>query len=535
MHTEPDGSVKAAPQTDTIANRRGLCAIACALLLAGAAYRLYLTSQLPVGYDEVFVMAVGLEEMAALGAPGWIEIPIRRSAGITPLWWWVQYTASHLAGGLSLATMRVLPILLGFAAMATAYLCARRRFGRRVGIVFMGLIALSDIVAFTNSRSEFSESLALLFLVPLVCWTGRDDRSVARGMLWLGLVMTGLSKGVFVIGLCTLAELAIFAAVRGGRARRIGGLALSLVIAAIPTTTYLVVASRTFADRGVIHHDAISTNGVMELITELTFHYTTIKAHVTGGVRDAALVYLDVGIWPVTALTGLPLLAGFLVACLPAIRRGRKRYARRDVTRIGLCVWLSIGLGVILARGTAGARFHLLYLPALWLLGALWLGPYMRRPAAKWVAGASIVAWCAGVLAAGPLAWAHFSRFEPMYASDELRLLDDFRAGRTGPPDPIDRTLHIDMANYHLRRDGDDTGRLDRAWHLERAVHHARVETERAPADARAWFYLGESLRQSGATADSVCEAWRESLRIKPNDRLQRRTSVLCGGDHGGE
>ena len=531
MHTEPDGSVKAAPQTNAAVNRRGLYAIACALLLTGAAYRLCLTSQLPVGYDEVFVMAVGLEEMEALGAPGWIEIPIRRSAAITPLWWWAQYVASHLAGGISLATMRVLPILLGFAAMATAYLCARRRFGRRVGIVFMGLIALSDIVAFTNSRSEFSESLALLFLIPLVCWTGGEGRSVTRGLLWLGLIMTGLSKGVFVIGLCTLAELVIVAAVRGARARRIGGLAISLVIAAIPTTAYLVVASRAFADRGVIQHDAISPTGVMELITELTFRYSTIKAHVTGGVRDAALVYLDVGIWPVTALTGLPLLAGFLVACLPALRQGRKRNARTDVTRIGLCVWVSVGLCVILARGTAGARFHLLYLPALWLLGALWLGPRMRRPSAKWVAGASLAVWCVAVLAAGPLIWARFSRFEPMYGSDELKLLDDFRAGRTGAPDPIDRTLHIDMANYHLRAEGDDRGRLDRRWHLERAVHHARKETERAPADARAWFYLGESLRQSGASVDSVCEAWRESLRIKPNDALQQRVSASCGGE----
>jgi hypothetical protein len=76
-------------------------------VMTGVLYRLYLTSVLPVGYDEVKVMAVGLEEMTESVGKTLIEVPVRRSNGITPLWWWFEYALTGNGRAISLLTLRV--------------------------------------------------------------------------------------------------------------------------------------------------------------------------------------------------------------------------------------------------------------------------------------------------------------------------------------------------------------------------------------------------------------------------------------------
>lgn len=71
------------------------------IIALGAAYRLSLAASLPVGYDEVFVMAVGMDDIKSSGANTRLMevlffLPIRRSNGITPLWWWVQYPSEFI-------------------------------------------------------------------------------------------------------------------------------------------------------------------------------------------------------------------------------------------------------------------------------------------------------------------------------------------------------------------------------------------------------------------------------------------------------
>jgi hypothetical protein len=558
----------------------GATVVAGAIILLGLSYRLALTQRLPVGYDEVFVMSVGLEEMADGADQLLIEVPVTRSSGITPLWWWIEYVPFWLTGGLSLAVLRVVPVLLGAATMAMAFFVARRTLGRRIALVFLGFLCLSDIVAFTNGRGDFSESLSLLAIVALACLMGRRGYALARGVLLFVLLMAGLGKGLCVLVLVLAAESTVTLIVPRERWQRVKGILTSLAVALVPTAAYLLWANSHFASAGVIRHDAVEASNVVDLIRKLTLDYAQVKAHVTGGVRDAAQVYLDFAVWPVTVVSVVPLIGGLVWGCRLVVACWFRPRSRRGRQVAGLVIWAVLGAAVVIGRGTAGARFHLLYLPALWMLAAMWLSGGRRRPwawklifgwltagyvacAAGWTdwtqaridwgtvamvaAGlmpvvalvvyattrkglAGRVVWPVGILAAwvtcivtaGPATWAHYARFEPMVGSEELAALDDYRSGRqTQPPAPHGRTLLIDLAHYHL------FARPTTREHRERALHHARREVARDQSDARAWFYLGLALQNSGAPITEVRQTWERSLSLKPSEIVERHLAEL--------
>lgn len=186
----------------------------------------------------------------------------------------------------------------------------------------------------------------------------------------------------------------------------------------------------------------------------------------------------------------------------------------------GLIVWGVAGFAVVVGRGTLGARFHLMYLPALWLLGAMWIGSLSRRTRLVWMT-AGVAACLVAMLAAGPIRWAPCARFEPMAGSDELAALNACRRGETEAVAPHGRTLFIDMANYHLKASPPSQK------HFDRAVEYARRETRRVPDDPRAWAYLGEALLRSGAPTEEVRAAWQRSLDLAPNAGLRDRLDSL--------
>jgi hypothetical protein len=557
--------------------RRGAMLAVAAILLLSAAYRLYLVVTLPVGYDEVFVMAVGLEEMRGSARSFAFEVPVTRSSAVTPLWWWLQYVPAAIAGELSLAAMRVLPFVLGAVTLVAAYWLTRMRFGYRAGLIFTLFVCSSDVLAFTNSRAEFAESLTVLCLTGGVCLVGKPGWGWVRGVVWCALLMTSLGKGLLLVSLMVLAELVISVWVREDRARRLRHVALGLVIAGLPTAIWLLLAGRCFAQAGVIPHDAVKATGLLELIVALTLDYAQVKGHVTGSVTDAAFVWLHLATWPVTVMTALPLLAaaGATVRKL-AGRRGRP-HSRREIAMLGLLVWGVVGAALVIGRGTLGARFHLMYLPALWMLASLWLAGWSwEKPKALFMAAAAVwityVGACAtwvdweagsyslgrsvavgallaavvvgvgswfrglgragaitvvtvaallGLALAGPAAWGPSARFEPMPGSAELTAWDAYRAGRADRPEPTRRTLFIDLANYYLL--AEPVSREN----LVRARHYARRETQRAPEDARAWAYLGEALLRLNAPVDEIQSAWQRSLQLAPNERLRRRLETL--------
>ena len=515
--------------------RLGQSATFCAIafISMGIMYRGYLTCILPVGYDEVKVIAVGLEEMRESPGRALIEVPIRHSSAMTPLWWWIQYACT--AGGrvISLLTIRIAPVMLGVVTLLVGYRACAARWGRSTGVVFAGWLALSDVLTFTNSRGDFAESLMVCLLVPLTCMVGRRDVAARRGMLWLGLLMTGLGKGVFAIGLMLIAEVVVLA-VGGGRGSKseeprgpkpaarwaARGLAVSLLIAAVPTLAYLSIAASYFSDAESIQHDAVEATGVLDLAWQLTANYADIKAHVTGSALDAALVWWDWDAWPVTVVSGL-LIA---LAIVLAIRRWSGGLgSRRSGVMLALLAWSVCGAAVVISRGTAGARFHLMYLPALWLFASLVMPVRLNRLAGRIVISAIPVVWLICVSLAGPVSWASFARFEPMHGQDELEKLRAWRDQRAPKPSPHGRTLYIDLAHHYLTIQPRSQADVDRA------IHFARKESAATPGDARAWFYLGDALQQRGGLLDDACDAWKTGLGIQAHPAVEQKFIEHCG------
>ena len=142
------------------------------------------------------------------------------------------------------------------------------------------------------------------------------------------------------------------------------------------------------------------------------------------------------------------------------------------------------------------------------------------------VARAAALCICAGtvmalLLTCGPVRWVPFARMEPFAGRAEIAAIDAYRRGKAHLPDRCDRTLYVDLANYFLKKD------QRTARDLRRAEHYARLETKRVPHDARAWFYLGETLRQLGAPTERVRSIWERSRQLNPTPMLEQRLRAL--------
>lgn len=545
-------------------------------LAAGAALRLAYAIHCGLGYDEVFVMGLGLDELADSPEALWFDLPVRRSDGITPLWWYVQAVPVRFVGHLSLFGLRAAPVLLGTAALLLAWRVGRRRLGRGPTGIVLALAALSEVLAFTNARGEFAESLLVAATLPAVCLVGDRRHSLVKGVLWLIILMTHLGKGVPLVGGLLVAEAVAIWLQRGER-RDFGRLAIAGAMALVPAGVWLLVANgAVFAD-GPVNTDAGLRHSVWQAFTGLTFGYAQTKQQMVAEFVDAGLVYLHGHVWPVTSALAVPLLVGLGRAVLTAIRR-RPR-GRRQVLVVALLPWIVLGAGAVVGRGLVGARFHLLYLPALWVaagiglwqlrhlgrgslvaLGLLWashlavawswsswldrelalssatlfgaglaIAPVVgavltagRRPN-SWLAPAGVLAisLCVAVLVAGPWRWGPAARMEPMASAadtEHARLLADIdraRADQAEYPPPHGRTLFVDLANRYLRK-----GELMTPRDTAMAVQYAELETHRVPDDARGWFYLGLAYQHAGRPASQVREAWQTCYHLKPDPRV---------------
>ncbi|MCP4250220.1 MAG: hypothetical protein GY778_24515 [bacterium] len=559
-------------------SRRRLAQSAGILVLAGVALRVAYAVRCGVGYDEVFVMGIGLDELLDSWRALLIDVPVRRSDGITPLWWWVQAVACFFGGHPSLIGLRVGPVVLGTGALLLTWRVAAARLGRGPAVVLVGLVAVSDALAFTNARGEFAESLLVLLVLPAALLAGQPRRGGLKGSLWLLLLMTHLGKGAFLVAGLALAEGISVLLQRHHRDARsaVRELTKPILIAGLPTVAWLVLLNTTTFASGPVATDAGLRDSVWHALSAITFGYTQVKAHIVAGPFDAMQVYLDGAIWPTTTILAVPLIVG-LIAALGAGRR-------RHMLSLSLLPWIAIGLVAVIGRGVLGARFHLLYLPAVWIVAAMglwrlrqarartilmcglvwiihlavafswtswteravglsqpvslsialaiavvtvvilgWGRPGHRLPAVAVVGFLSVAAVGTG----GPWRWGPAARFEPMAGStadQERNLLvaiDRWRDGDAVYPQPHGRTLYIDLANAFLRKPNASLKKLDLA------LRYALLEADRVPNDARAWFYVGLAHQQSGHPVEQVRQAWRRSLELRPNPKLAERLNAL--------
>jgi hypothetical protein len=557
--------------------RRRFTIAALAFILLGGAFRLYLAATLPVGYDEIFVMGLGLDAARESPADILLEIPLTRSTALAPLWWWVQGVSAGLGGTVSLIGLRVLPIGLGCATLLLVWRVACRNFGRRTGLILLAFAALSDILSFTNARGEFAESLTVPLILLLVCGLGSRPRPLRIAAVGGLLLLTVLVKGLFVLGLFALASAVAIGLSPSHRATRARGLLLGLGLALVPTCGYLWGGHLHFEGR-TIEHDALTAGSIPELVHGILFDYTQYKAHVTGSARDAAFVALDLAVWPATVLT-IPLLLAAAIASVHGFFTTRSR-SRLAALRAALLVWLVVGGGVVIARGTLGARFHLMVLPAGWLLAALWLarvrtwrrtwplallallgGVYVGicagwrtwAPAsfdARQIVQATLIAWaCLAVILLwarrergwsvarfglgiatlvalnlclrGPVAWGYYAAFEPMPGGTELAQLDAMRSGSADPPAPRVITLHFALADYYLAAAPDTPANACLGF------YHAELAVGEWKDQSLAWALLGDAYLRCRQDAESARDVWRLGLQYAPHERLVRRLHAL--------
>ena len=196
--------------------RRRFTTWAIILIVAGAGLRIAYAVRCGVGYDEVFVMGLGLDELFGSWRAFFIDVPIRRSDGITPLWWWVQAIPKAVMGHLSLAGLRAVPVILGIATLVLTWRVALPRIGRGPTVILIALAAVSDVLAFSNARGEFAESLLLMVALPAACLIGQPQRFRLKGALWLVLLMTHLGKGLFLVAGLIVADV-VSAMLQAGR------------------------------------------------------------------------------------------------------------------------------------------------------------------------------------------------------------------------------------------------------------------------------------------------------------------------------
>lgn len=551
----------------------------------GAAYRLWLAATLPVGYDEVFVMAVGLDDIKSSGATTRVMemlffLPIRRSNGVTPLWWWMQYPSEFIGPAISLFALRVIPVALGLLTLPLTWFLFRHRLGRGPTAVLVTFVAACDILAFCNARAEFTESLLVPLTLIAASRVGRPNRPVLCGAVWFAILMTHLGKGLFIVAALIAAEGVALWLARPTTRRSLHGFALSIGTGVLPLLLWLAVVNHFVFAGDPIRTDYRPEEGVtsiVDAVRKLTLDYPRTKQAMVAEPLDALEPYLDAAVWPTTAITGPWLLVACIVAAADAFQR-RQRLGRRRRTAAALAVTALAFATIMVLRGTCAGRFHLMYLPLAWtaaattlwrlraittssvtyvfVLGWLifvavtcaWTDWHARAfsasrllVAAACIVPASLVLWggmlrvqwvgrlatpllylalcTVGVVIAGPNFWGPWARFEPF---------------RSGDPEQPNLEL-VALDDYRAGRKGfpqPESGTLtlylanfymvgDR--NLTRALYFAELAVDRDPDNPRSWYYLGEVYRRAGRPAEHIDRAWSVAVRLDPaNEKLVR-------------
>ncbi len=560
---------------------RRISAIVVAVCLLGSALRIFYALRCGVGYDEVFVMGVGLDELRASWFAFLIDVPVRRSDAITPLWWWVQSIPVASTDHLSLIGLRTLPVVLGSATLLLTWWAAKRRIGRGPAVILLVFTATSDVLAFANCRGEFAETLLVMIGLPAICMVGLQDYKWTKGLLWCLLIMTHLGKGACWVAGLGMAEV-IWILCSAQRRRSVRPLLASFGAALVPVIGWLAVVNARAFSSGEVATDAGPRDSVWQSLVEITMGYRQTKKHMVAAPFDTLQVFLDAAVWPLTTIMAGPLVFGF-VAAMVMLVCSRTRGRRHELV-LSLAPWVLLVAAAVVLRGLVGSRFHLLYLPPLWLIASiglwwvrsanplllvlavvLWVGhlcvaegwsSWSERTidfSGHWPAFAATLAGAFGVACwhqwdrrrgqlgllvatavmigaaswMGPARWGAAARFEPMNAaqgSQEQALLaaiDSWRKTDAPYPPANGRSLYIDLSNYYLLKA--DVTQED----IAKAVDYAELETRRVPDDARAWFYAGLAYQRQGRPADQIRRVWEKSYTLRANPGLKARLDAL--------
>ncbi len=597
----------AAPPRRHLRRRRIIHSAALALILLGGSFRLAIALRSAVSYDEIYVMGDGLEQLAQSSRDFWVDVPLRRSNAIAPLWWWLQAIPSTFGGIVSLAGLRLLPVLLGTATLVLTWFVAAHRFGRRTALILLAIVALSDVHAFTSARGECVETLLLVAALPAACWIGDWRRPTRKILLWSILPLSHLLKGGAILAMILAGEIIFRACVKPtgksvphGRSATWWAIVAAGFCAFVPIGVWLVIANATVFADGPVVADAGRFENLWQYIAGLTTGYSATKAHMVASAWDSAMIFFHGRVWPFTVLTCVPIATGIGLGVArifqrrvphprssegggrPAAPVGLGARTERTALVLSLLPWCVVGPFLVLGRGLVGSRFHLLYLPAWWLLASLaWGRPRTVRRVALvviacvWIlhvaAGFSMTSWsnldwrmelvsvetwvplafvflamailvrarflqarslravAVGVtmmLGAvivsthGPIAWGPAARFEPA-PGPPVGDRPTFLSELETAWTRDHRYPPADPASFWVYMANAHLKRPDAAAaDAEWAIRYADAAVHRNSADAQAWAYLGFASRSAGRPKDEIRRAWKRSYELRPDPRL---------------
>ncbi len=363
--------------------------VAGVLVVGGAFLRLAFAVRAGVGYDEVFVIGLGLDELQGPMARWLLETPLRRSDAVTPLWWWVQAIPALVLGFPTQWGIRTIPIVFGLASLLLTCRLAPRSIGKGPALLLLAFVSFSDIGSFVSARGEFAEPMLLFVSLWAVLLVGNSQRFMLKGFLWFILLFTHVGKGALIVSGLICAEL-VFAVIHrrqsaelpGKRSRgtSFGAGIVSTLIAVVPTLAWLLLVNGLAFQEGPILTDTGPRASVWAAIAAITAGYSTTKEHMIASSWDTAQLYLDGAIWPVSTILAVPMAVGMVAALRRAIRAGGN--GCRNALVLSLVPWFLGASILVIGRGMVGGRFHLLYLPAAWAMASIGLGS-MRRARAS--------------------------------------------------------------------------------------------------------------------------------------------------------
>lgn len=342
------------------------------LVLFTALLRVPAVAHIAFLHDEIIVTQAAVQsfERAVESGNWWgvlVDIPMKFSAAITPVWNWLQYLVTRILP-LGEHPTRILPFACSFVPIILAYSLTRQYCSRWVAVGTAFAFSVSDVCLWTSVKSEMSEQLLVSCMIAaLMCMLRTDRRSVFLGAMILGITpLTYLGKGLFIYALFTawMTGRYVMKRVYWSQQEQIapGNLAYSysvLGLSLLPTLVWLAAALyRTEVLLSPDHTIRLAhvQSFLRDIYASTIGIFETGRAHGQPGANWILYTYLQA--WPTSTLMAPFALIGSIVALIKLARGpvSRSHELFLVIALLGYAPFLYYTI-----KGYQGARYTVLY------------------------------------------------------------------------------------------------------------------------------------------------------------------------------
>ncbi|MCP4373855.1 MAG: hypothetical protein GY797_38000 [Deltaproteobacteria bacterium] len=324
-------------------------------------------------HDEIIVIQAAVRSLDFAVERGYwwevlIDIPLRFSAAVTPLWNWLQYIVTLLLPVGEHPT-RLLPFACSFLPIILSYYLTAQYFTRRIAIGTAIAFAISDICLWTSTKSEFTEQLLVsCMLSALIFMLRKNKRDFFIGSMLLGIApLTYLGKGIFIYALYLLwltggsfLKRYYWRHAKANTFRDLVYYYGVLGISLIPTIVWLFAA---FYRIGLIQSTNLKAElGQIQSFSMYIYHLTVgifkTRSFMQGYPGSNFIIYSYLEAWPTsTMMTPLALLG--IISSL--INLSKNNFSKSHELFLVMAVLGYVPFLYFTLNGYQGARYTLLY------------------------------------------------------------------------------------------------------------------------------------------------------------------------------